>query len=193
VVHLIQRLYCNANPAEAAPARLLAAVATQTTYDVIVGSPVANCDTISNNTVTSSVGGIITITDSWSVGAELGIELSKITVQNAVTKQIQYSQTININISPGQMGALIARIQYQQTSGTFKVGSGNEFPLMLNQPGSAEYLSRILPCNSTFAANVISSQDCDNVSAEIWLKGNARLIFSVAPIVVVSIFIYLVV
>ncbi|EDR09533.1 uncharacterized protein LACBIDRAFT_293809, partial [Laccaria bicolor S238N-H82] len=106
------------------------------TYPIIVGTPVENCDPNSNATISSAIGGSVQITNTWSVNSSLGVGFGVLSLHvegsYSYSKTITYSQTITIQILPGQMVALIANVLYNRTSGNMEIGS--MFPIISNQP-----------------------------------------------------------
>lgn len=136
-----------------------------TTYDVVVGSPVSNCNG-GNTSVKTVIGGSITIGSSWSIGATVGVDVGVVKLETQSTygqqKSIQLSQTLEIEVEPGKQGAMIATVSYARTSGTIKIGSGEAFPLVLNQPGNTTYGQQVIACDEKFTANVVSPQKCSS-------------------------------
>jgi len=101
------------------------------------------------------------------------------------TKSIEWSQSVAITVQPGQMGVLVAEVQYQRTNGTVQIGDGEDFPVVSNQPVNVvSYGPASVPCDSQFGANTSSSFNCTS-NAHMWRKGNAPSATSLAPMTVI--------
>jgi len=162
-------------------------------YSLIVGTPIGNCQQGSTSSITSTIQGSITIGDTWSEEADIGLQFSSLQLIDkstwSQTKSVQWSQSITITIQPGQMGALIANIQYKRTSGTLSVGSGQGFPLISNQPITVvNYSSGIASCGSVIPANVSSPVNCTS-SAHTWLQRDTLSTGSLVPMIVSAFFV----
>jgi hypothetical protein len=75
------------------------------TFDLIVGNVVTNCDG-SNETVQSQTTGSISLTDTWSIDADLGITFEELLDLGVVgqwseSRQTTFSQAITIMVDPG--------------------------------------------------------------------------------------------
>jgi len=142
-------------------------------FDLIVGTPIENCQDGSTSPITSTSEGSITIGDTWSEQTDIGFQIPDLSVAEDVgwshTKSEQWSQSITIIVQPGQMGVLVARIQYKRTNGTLNVGGSQGFPIVSNQPiNVTSYSSEIVSCDSAFSANNSSPLNC--TSSATWLK-----------------------
>jgi hypothetical protein len=77
------------------------------TYNLTVGTPVANCDPSSNSSLQETIGGSVSIADAWSVNVSLGIAAGGLNIGGAfgwsTTKTIQWSQSVTASIPPGQI------------------------------------------------------------------------------------------
>ncbi|KAF5332804.1 hypothetical protein D9611_005416 [Ephemerocybe angulata] len=101
------------------------------TYSILIGKPVANCNSGSQETTTTTLGGTYELERSYSIaqtsGAGLGLLGPSINVGVTVTKgkseKIVESQEIEVGIRPGQIGALVANVTYTATPGDMKVDS----------------------------------------------------------------------
>ena len=110
-------------------------------YNLTIGSPAANCQG-GNTTITSMVGGTLTIQDMWSVGGtanlNLGIFQVGVNASGSQTNSISWSQTISIDVQPGQKvcwvwsttftilmplckGVVVASVNYKRSSGSITV------------------------------------------------------------------------
>ena len=100
--------------------------ANDVTFDILVGSAVKNCG-LSNTSVTSTVGGSFTLGSSWSVSAAVGINFGTFQLGGSFDYSeqisIQISQTFQIEVLPGQIGAMVATVSYAQIHGNMRVGS----------------------------------------------------------------------
>ncbi|GLB43278.1 hypothetical protein LshimejAT787_1301790 [Lyophyllum shimeji] len=76
-----------------------------TTYDVLVGSAVTNCNGGSTS-IKSTIGGSLTVGSSWSIGSTIGAELGVLKLESQYTygqqQSVQLSQTLEIEIEPGK-------------------------------------------------------------------------------------------
>jgi hypothetical protein len=76
------------------------------TFDLIVGNVVTNCDG-ANTSVQSQTTGSITLTDTWSESAGIGIAFEELLDLGVVgdwskSKSTMFSQSITITVDPGQ-------------------------------------------------------------------------------------------
>jgi len=160
-------------------------------YSLIVGTPVTNCEAGANSDVTDTTGGSITIGETWSDDTTIGLDFGdalkiEATVGWSQTQSIEYDQRISIVVHPGQMGVLVANVQYKRTNGSMQIGKGQDFPVVSNQPTTVlSYGPEIVPCASQFNANISSPMNCTS-NAQIWRKGNAPSA-TLAPLIVIVI------
>ena len=138
---------------------------TNVTYSFAVGTPVTNCDSDNNSTVQSASEGSITLQDTWSAGASIGWDIFGLQVGAqggwSRTEAKTYSQTITINVNPGQkvrstvvvllereliitfvlQGVLVAQVLFKRTQGTMKVGTKFVLPSPLLHTHAADSAS----------------------------------------------------
>lgn len=111
-------------------------------YSVLVGQPVSNCNAGSRQDTKTTLGGTYTVTKSFAVekaknagfggtvnggrrglaSVELGPSIqieSKISSGNQ--SSIQLSQSVEVTISPGQIGALVANVACTKTPGQITI------------------------------------------------------------------------
>lgn len=117
-------------------------------YSLIVGTPVSNCQPGSTKSTTSTSEGSFSLGDTWSTGISIGLGFGDLQIAGASvgwsqTKTSTVTQSIEIEVDPGYMvssdkrgredpahfidcvqGVLIARIQYNRTTGSIRVGDG---------------------------------------------------------------------
>jgi hypothetical protein len=142
-------------------------------HSLMVGTPVTNCQG-STSPVKSTSGGSITIQEAWSEGLSLGFGYGPLEVGGSLghnrSQSVTWEQKIEIEVKPGQMGVLTARVQYQQTSGKLTIGASDPFAVISNQPiRLVSYGAEIVDCNSQFSSNASSAFNCTS-SAETWLN-----------------------
>jgi len=157
-------------------------------FSLIVGVPVKNCDGRDTN-VTDTSSGSITVGDTWSAGATVGLDFGPLKIEAtggwSQTKSTEWGQSIAITVEPGQMGVLVANVQYKRTSGTVQIGDGEDFPVVSNQPVNiVSYGPASVPCGSQFSANASSPFNCTS-NAQVWWKGNAPSATSLAPMIAI--------
>jgi len=156
-------------------------------YGIIVGTPVTNCQAGANSDITDTIGGSITIGETWSVDPSIGFDLGplKITIKGgwSHTKSISYDQRIGITVHPGYQGALVANVRYNRTGGNMQVNQGQGFPVVSNQPMEiASYGANIVACPSQFNGTFLNQVNC-TYSAGTWWKGDAPSPMSLAPMI----------
>jgi hypothetical protein len=109
-----------------------------------VGTPITNCQPGANADVTDAIGGSITITETWSLGATVGFNMGvlQFSANPSLSRAtaIQYSQTISIVVHPNQMvcrgSSLKARdLIYDGISGC----SGRKHPVSANEREYADW------------------------------------------------------
>lgn len=96
----------------------------------MIGSPVSNCQDGSNSTVTSTVGGSVTIGDAWSVSdsESLGFSIFGLEVTGGASsswsesRSIAVSQSISIQIQPGQKVWRICAWSFQNATNVWIQG-----------------------------------------------------------------------
>ena len=76
------------------------------TFDLIVGNVVTNCNG-GNESLQSQTSGSISLTDTWSIEADIGIEFEKLLELGVIgdwseSQQTTFSQAITITVDPGQ-------------------------------------------------------------------------------------------
>lgn len=69
-------------------------------YDILVGLPVMNCNSTSNNTF--HINEVLTVGSTWSVGSTIGVELASINVGYSYSQQLELGQAIDINLKPNE-------------------------------------------------------------------------------------------
>jgi len=159
-------------------------------YSLIVGSPVTNCQADANSDVTDTTGGSITIGETWSDTATIGVNFGnalkiEATAGWSQTQSIEYDQKIAIVVHPGQMGVLVANVQYKRTNGSMQIGKGQDFPVVSNQPTTVlSYGPEIVPCASQFSANISSPMNCTS-NAQMWWKGSTPSATSLALLIAI--------
>jgi hypothetical protein len=76
-------------------------------YDLLVGTPVANRDPSSNSSLQETIAGSVSIADAWSLNLSLGIGVGDLDIDGmygwSVTEMIRWSQSVTASIPPGQM------------------------------------------------------------------------------------------
>lgn len=76
------------------------------TYGLIVGTPVSNCDLGSDSNVTDTTGGSITIDETWSTGASMGLDLGALKIQAdgswSHSTSREFDQSVSIIVEPGK-------------------------------------------------------------------------------------------
>jgi len=145
-------------------------------FSLIVGTPVTNCDG-STTPIKDTSTGTISIEETWSIDTTVGLALGGLHLGVSYgwsqAQTISFEQSIGITVLPGQMGVLVAHVQYQRTSGTMKIGSSDAFPLISNEPVDVvSFGAEIVPCDSEFSANTSSSSNCTS-SAQEWHRGKS--------------------
>lgn len=76
-------------------------------YDLMVGTPAKNCEPGADQPLVSTITGSITITNSWSVGTNVGLDFGALHIGGSFSwthsQDISYSQSIQVTVVPGQM------------------------------------------------------------------------------------------
>jgi hypothetical protein len=76
------------------------------TYDLIVGTPVTNCDPASSLPVTSTSGGSITLADTWSEDLSVGLNLGGLQLGSTTgwsqSQSLEWGQEVAIEVNPGE-------------------------------------------------------------------------------------------
>ncbi|KAJ2913847.1 hypothetical protein MD484_g6563, partial [Candolleomyces efflorescens] len=101
------------------------------TYSILIGQPVANCGSGTTEATKTTLGGTFELQHSFGVETTTGFSLGLSRVGPSLNfgstntegnaKTISQSQTIEVNIPPGQVGALVANVSYTTTSGRISV------------------------------------------------------------------------
>jgi len=126
--------------------------------------------------------------DSWGASAAIGWNLGGLQVSAgggwSRTEAQTFSQEITISIQPGEMGVLVANVQFKRMQGNMKIGSNQLFPMALNQPFSlVSYSPEIVPCGSQFTANVSSNATCPRSGATSLQHSTSMSLMIVALVV----------
>jgi len=134
-------------------------------YSIAVGTPVTNCQAGANSDISDTIGGSITLSETWSVGVSIGLDLGPLNLSVnggwSHGRSITYDQKIGIVVHPGYQGVLVANVLYNRTGGNMQVGKGQAFPLVSNQPEKiASYGADIVPCTSQFNGTFLSQTNC---------------------------------
>ncbi|KAJ2913865.1 hypothetical protein MD484_g6558, partial [Candolleomyces efflorescens] len=128
-----------------------------TTYAVIIGQQVSNCVLGNNETTKSTVGGTFEFENSFAVETTAGVSLGTIglsissstTIKHGTTEKLIKSQQIEVNIPPGQIGALIANISYAQTPGNIKVDDRTLAFVSIEPERVLGYSVSYVPCGTS--------------------------------------------
>jgi len=141
------------------------------TFNLTIGSPAENCQG-GNTTITSKVGGTLTIEDMWSVGGTATVNLDIIQIginpSGSQTHSIMWTQSITIDVLPGQKGVVVASVNYTRSSGAMTVAgkytsSPQQFPLISNRPINVIAIGvEVIPCASQFNAIDSSAHHCQS-------------------------------
>ena len=71
-----------------------------------MGTPVYNCDAGNDSNVTDTIGGTITIAETWSTGASIGLDLGPLKIQGnggwSHSISQEFDQAIAIGVGPGK-------------------------------------------------------------------------------------------
>ena len=77
------------------------------TFSLAVGTPVTNCAGDGVSSIKSTIGGQITIGETWSFDASVGFSFMGLNIQGSPSfsrsKSISWSQSVEIEVKPGQM------------------------------------------------------------------------------------------
>lgn len=108
---------------------LLQGASSPATYSVLIGQPVANCNSGSQKDTTTKFGGKYELSTSFTVEVSAGINgLGAIgpsfstTVGKTDEKKVETAQEVEVTIEPGKIGALVANITYSTVPGRMDVG-----------------------------------------------------------------------
>ncbi|KAF5314741.1 hypothetical protein D9611_007139 [Ephemerocybe angulata] len=148
-------------------------------YSVLIGQAIANCDSGSQESTVTKLGGSFELERSFTVettsGAGLGtlgpsISLST-TLGNTDSRKISLTQETEVTIRPGQIGALVANVSYIKQPGDMKVDT-KTLSFLSIQPEYVIQMSVVYTdCNSKLEAFTIpKAPECSKKK-----KNDARL------------------
>ncbi|KAJ3547977.1 hypothetical protein NMY22_g1449 [Coprinellus aureogranulatus] len=137
-------------------------------YSVLIGQPVANCNSGSQESTTTKFGGTYELERSFSVevtsGAGLGFlgpSISAATTIGSSNKtRIERAQEIEVTIRPGQIGALVANITYVTTPGTIRVDRSTLAFVSVEPENVLGYSVVYTSCDSQFQALTLPKVEC---------------------------------
>ncbi|TEB32586.1 hypothetical protein FA13DRAFT_1731787 [Coprinellus micaceus] len=137
-------------------------------YSVLIGQPVANCNSGSQESTTTKFGGTYELQKSFSVevtsGAGLGFLGPSISAETKVgtanTTRIERAQEIEVTIRPGQIGALVANITYVTTPGQIRVDRSTLAFVSVEPENVLGYSVVYTSCDSQFQALTLPKVEC---------------------------------
>jgi len=153
-----------------------------------MGGILSNCGGVTGP-LTNTFEQSVAVGNTWSVGADLGIDFGPLKIGGnydwSTTETVTISQTIEFQVQPGEMGVLVAVIEYAQTPGSMTVGD-QVFPAIYNHPiNVVGYVTEIVSCGGQFTAtNISSMQNCTS-SAPMYLKGSVPSILDSLVLMIV--------
>lgn len=81
-------------------------------YNIAVGTPISNCQGGANSDITDTIGGSMTIGETWSAGASIGLDFGPLKINASSSwshsNSISYDQKIGITVKPGYKVCTIA-------------------------------------------------------------------------------------
>jgi len=161
------------------------------TFSLAVGRPVMNCGNATSS-IKSAVEELITIGEAWSVDGGLGfglrgLNLLELQGSHTNSRTISWSQSVEIEVKPGEMGVMTATVRYRQATGSLKIDSDQPYAVIANQPVEfMSYGSEVVPCTTLFSGNVSSAFNCTSTdSARMWLNGHALSTSLLFPLFIV--------
>ncbi|TEB32570.1 hypothetical protein FA13DRAFT_1731768 [Coprinellus micaceus] len=142
-------------------------------YSVLIGQPVANCNSGSQESTTTKFGGKYELQRSFSVDitsqAGLGFLGPSIgtstTVGMSNSTKTETAQEVEVTIRPGQIGALVANITYATTPGQIRVDGSTLAFVSVNPENVLGYSVVYTGCGSAFQALTLPKVECTRNSA----------------------------
>jgi len=109
---------------------------------------------------------------AWSTGVTVGLALAGLQIGGnggrSDSNTVEYDQTITMPVPPGQMGVLVALVQYNRTSGTMQIDNEDSFTAYSNQPVKIlSYSPDLVHCGSQFNGNTSGLYNCSSSNSPV--------------------------
>ncbi|KAF5342295.1 hypothetical protein D9611_002110 [Ephemerocybe angulata] len=141
----------------------------------VIGQPLSNCNpapgSASNESIKTTLGGTFELARSFSVQVTAGVSFglgvagpsvsASTSITEGVEEKVTRTQSIEVPIAPGRIGALVAKVMYRTTPGNVKIDD-RTFAFMSVQPGEVTgYDVLYANCGSNFEAFTLPRTDCN--------------------------------